>query len=1649
MRITEKLYFYVLQTCYLQMAHLRSFLGFLVLYLISLSGISQTYDIGNQWYNPGLTYKKLLVWKDGIYRVTASDINLSGVNPVYLHLIYRGVEVPIFVSNSGNVTEFDGSDFFEFFGRKNNGFIDSLLYRHPQTGLQDAGQQPNIYHSIFTDTSAYFLTWDNLPGLRMQNYLNTNYASLTVQPSFKHRALLEYNTSYYQRGGGSIISGGATDYYGNSDYITGEGYTGYNIGQSFVSTVPTPYIVPNSASPTVLARIFGLSDTPHSLTIKAGTAQQTFSYNRITINTFSLSANASDITPATNITFTSGASSTTTDNNLICWVQIEYQRQFKFNSDKVFSFLWDQLSTNSYFIFENIGHNDPDSGFVYDVTNGIRAKGTINGSDLHVIVPKTTGTSVEYWVTDGSSIQSPLIQDPSLANLANAAGAEFVIITHRSLKQSAESYATYRDTNTVNRLSTKIVYVDEIYDEFGYGSTTALAIKRFCYAAATRWQTKPKFFFLWGKGLFFQRESGANNLVPTYGFPASDIMYVCKFNPDQKDYTPIIPIGRMNVRNDEEGLSFLNKMIEYEHAPFDIWKKQGLHLGGGKGDGEQQSIRSFLEGRFEPIFESQPLGGSIFYSQKTSNVVIGNDLDVRSLIDSGVVQITFFGHSTSNIFDVQLEPVQVYNNHKKYPVIIANGCYSGDFASSIYRSFGEDFLLTPAKGAIAYISSSSTGYIGPLGQHTEEFYKAAYRDSIGRAIGTQMQVTIHQFIGTQPNTNQLYLNHAMQINLQGDPAMRIAVPKMPDLAITPASIYFSPDNISTQVDSFTVNVIVQNKGTIVDDTFMVSIRQLTGSGSWVDHGKHPFTATHFWDTLSIRVKNPGMESAGINQFDIFVDALDTIPESDETNNRVMVEKSVPANIPYCLFPIEFAVINRDTVSLVASTYGVTPNLVNYLFEIDTVIEFTSPRLSRSPVVSGTAIQGSWFVPFTLIDSTVYYWRVRLADDPQAQWAYSSFKYIKNIPHDGWAQSKPPQFFEKNITSGIFMDKDQREWAFDPIKSNIQISMNQAPGFNSYDYYLNGSSMVNTQNAQGISAGIIYQIFDKNTLKPKLYDFNIYNCELARIPEQMNAFVNILNTMNQGDYIVMLGVGNPRVPQYSQALFAALNGVGVSNTIRNVPDNVWFGIVGQKGAPMGAAVEAYDFNRNYKIELRYTMYSNTATGIIKSPLIGPGIVWDELIWNWDAQEQGVSDQTKVSVWGVQRNGQEDKLLENLPRGSHDLSLISPTMYPQLRLRADVSDSLYRTAPQLKHWHILYSAVPEAVLDPKTNFQFYSTTVEEGDSMHIQLTARNISNLHMDSLLVRYVVRKADRTEVLLAEYFMDSLRAQKEYSFRYSFSSSGLVGENTLIVTINPDRQQPEQYLFNNVYYQKFQVLPDVINPILDVTFDGRHITDGDIVSPIATITMDVNDENKYLALTDTTAIEVFFKSKDDPTPAKRVFFGDGRMVFVPATMPENRAQVIFRPGPLPNGDYVLEAQGFDVRKNLSGEKLRYQISFKVINESTITNIFNYPNPFSTSTKFVYTLTGSLLPEVFKIQIFTISGKYVKEIDLKSLGELRIGNTMTNYSWDGTDEFGDRLANGVYLYRTLIRMPNEVQLKMNNDKTKKFFDNGWGKMVIIR
>jgi hypothetical protein len=272
------------------------------------------------------------------------------------------------------------------------------------------------------------------------------------------------------------------------------------------------------------------------------------------------------------------------------------------------------------------------------------------------------------------------------------------------------------------------------------------------------------------------------------------------------------------------------------------------------------------------------------------------------------------------------------------------------------------------------------------------------------------------------------------------------------------------------------------------------------------------------------------------------------------------------------------------------------------------------------------------------------------------------------------------------------------------------------------------------------------------------------------------------------------------------------------------------------------------------------------------------------------------------------------------------------------------------------------------------------------------------------------------------------------------------GLNTIWVEANPNMDQPEQFRFNNIGSLNFFIGSDKINPLLDVTFDAVHILNGDIVSPRPEVTIQLKDENPFLALDDTSSFQLYLRKPSQSSASQVYFNSTPELSFVPASLPLNKARLEWKPVFPEDGKYDLVVKARDRSNNASGS-VQYSISFEVVNKSTITNILNYPNPFSTKTHFVFTLTGAEIPDEFRIQIMTITGKVVKDIRREELGQIRIGRNVTEYTWDGRDEFGDQLANGIYLYRVMTSIDGQ-QIERRETGADTYFERGFGKMYLM-
>lgn len=1611
------------------------------------------FEYGNAWYEAGNPHVKLRLWEDGIYRVSAADLaangfSTSGVDPDNLHLYYRGREQYIYVAQSnGNL------DYIEFYGRRNDGRVDSLMYRNPYTALHSPDEQPNIHTSLFSDTSAYFLSYDNLAGLRYQSFNQSNYSAYAAEPFFRYEAFHEFHPNLQNADATWNNAGGATYdpfHLLNSYWITGEGYVGrvFAYGSRMSLTVPTPHAANLGNPSTVQFRTHGKTTFRHILTFDVNnnvlltdTTPTIYCRTRTVPYTGQLTAN-------TTLGFLASGDQNNIDNNNYLWSKIRYDRLFNMDGANQIKMVGWQKPINAYFRFTNADLTA--GGVVYDLKEHVRCAANGSGDTLRVIVPGSQNARDLIVATD-NAIKTPLVQPARLSNLKDpSAGAQFVIITHPSLAASANAYATYRDTNTVNQLSAKVVYVDEIYDEFGYGSTTPWAIKRFCKYAIDNWNTPPEFFFLWGKGQY-QTRFNPKNLVPTAGYPACDYDFVSDFNPLAVNLVPEVPIGRVNVENNAEGLRYLEKVDEFEHTPWEPWMKEVVFLGGGDDTTEQGPILDYLRGQYLPEVEGQPVGGNGNYYQKFNTGEITNSSQTSTQrINQGVSVIHFFGHSNSNIYDVDIQEPVLYQNFGKYPLMIAFGCYGGNFVGN-GKSFGERFVLEPGRGSIGYLANSTAGFLTPLGNYGRALYPVLFDSHYGEPIGVCIQQAHASY--WSPNSDQTVINHAKQMNLQGDPSVPIYSATKPDLSVSQGDVFFNPSNFSASDSIFTLNVVTRNLGRATQDSFYFSIRQrVPQTGAWIDYPsiKHPPISNR--DTIQLDIRNAlGAEMAGLNTFDIFADSTDLLDEYRENNNRITFEQLIPGNVPAILFPYDFAVIRGNRVTLAASSYVMDNGQgIPYVFEIDTVPTFNSPRFAGSGTVTGTSALVEWEVPFDLLDSTVYYWRVRLRDILPAAWAKASFKYIAN--RQGWAQSRPPQFFN-DPSSQIEMDEVNYKWVFEKWAVELHAFVNE--GDHGAYRLANGafSSIVPGNNNY---SGVMHTGIRKDDLTPTVQNTNLGDWLYSKMPDAEADVIQAILNLAEEDYYFMVSERNPVVATWSPAMFAALAELGIDvNKLQNIPPDHSFILFAQKGNPSQAITitspNIFDQATNTaKYDLRKALQTNFVRGDIVSTRVGPATDWNNMWWDWKSLDAFSEEDVRVQVYATRPDDSDSLVYSGLARGSHSISGLDAVRFPYIRLEAEAVDSINRTAPQLEHWHVIYTPAPEALIDPSVNWAFDRDSVIQGENVTVQYTVKNISEWDMDSLLVRFVVQDAGRTILYDGTERYMPLTALANQTLTHTFSTAieAMQGPMSLTIEINPFSDQPEQYHFNNYYSHDFYVREDRINPILDVTVDGDHLMDGDIVSPNPEIIIEVNDENQFLAVSD-TAFEVHFGPKT-PNPANlpRVFIqGNSQMEVVPAQLPDNKAQLYFRPGALPDGEYTLRVQGFDQAGNAAG-RTEYEIDFEVINQASLSNVLNYPNPFSTNTRFVYTLTGSELPERFELHIFTITGKLVKVVDFVEMDEVRIGQHITDYAWDGRDEFGDMLANGVYVYKVVVKL-NGQEIDYRDEGISSMFKNGIGKMYIMR
>ena len=738
---------------------------------------------------------KLIVTEDGMYRITGQDleaagVDIGGITPRTLALTNRGKRVPIFVRGESD-GRLDPADEIIFYGEQLHG---DASYIHP-----------------FSDVNIYWLTWNAGPGSRMGT--RTSLGDTGVAETHAHfltRAHFEKDRHFRR--------------FPDANLAENQRYQEFSQGLQerwFTLTELPP--LPNDswfwaqlsapASRPFEITLPGVAETALPATIRIGFNGRSKSehhadvwlnddvsigeafWNGATEYQLEKQRPQSFLRDGENVIRVTnpGSAQELLDIILLNWIQVDYRRTFQAEEDVLpfaitpFPDETGVVNPNFEVILKNFSTPDIE---IYGI-DGTRYVGLAPIIDdqksgtyrlpfrSSQIRPKDVDdTSIQYIALTRGQFRKPGISVDTPSDLRSTHNAaDYIIITHQNFLQDVQPLADFRSQQG---LRTKVVDVQDIYDEFNHGILNPDAIREFLSYAYHNWQPPaPTYVFLVGDTHIDLKNKV--NFVPTvqvqvpgYGATASDHQFVT-FRGD--DSFPDMLIGRMPANNRVDVRIFVERTIDYETtAPIGPWRKRLLMLAGSDLRFHSQTdrliSRNQLSGRYETERIYAPYTDEPTFDERIRSPIARRVIDG---INDGASIVNYIGHggggiwSSSRMLDFE-DPEQNLTNISRLPLIISMTCYTGSFDSN-KNSLAEELLRSENGGAIAVIGATSIGLLQGDYLLNLEIFNVIFEQHT-QHVGAILAAAKTQFLINSPG----FLDLTEVFTLFGDPATPLKLP---------------------------------------------------------------------------------------------------------------------------------------------------------------------------------------------------------------------------------------------------------------------------------------------------------------------------------------------------------------------------------------------------------------------------------------------------------------------------------------------------------------------------------------------------------------------------------------------------------------------------------------------------------------------------------------------------------------------------------------------------------------------------------------------------------------------------------------------------------------------------------------------------------
>lgn len=318
--------------------------------------------------------------------------------------------------------------------------------------------------------------------------------------------------------------------------------------------------------------------------------------------------------------------------------------------------------------------------------------------------------------------------------------------------------------------------------------------------------------------------------------------------------------------------------------------------------------------------------------------------------------------------------------------------------------------------------------------------------------------------------------------------------------------------------------------------------------------------------------------------------------------------------------------------------------------------------------------------------------------------------------------------------------------------------------------------------------------------------------------------------------------------------------------------------------------------------------------------------------------------------------------------------------------------------MKRWDVTYLPTADLAISA-WSFNVSPATITSGSTVNLSLDVYNIGYERADSVVALFYPAD-DTTQIVTA--VVDSIAAGSERHVQSQMRVTGS-GPRTIIARVNPKPGSNDLLPDNNVAgytilvsggqskFRDFRVL-----------FDNVEIHDGEFVSPMPAITILPSAQDSSQQIDVRTVMLFIDKNRVAASIAP---------VASTTNQVKGNVQELTLSSRLADGEHTLDV--YEPGPN-SQPQLARSIKFQVTAEAELLHVYNYPNPFASQTMFTVNVTEA--PDEVDIKIYTVAGRMIRDIRI----DQGLHANWNSVAWDGRDQDGDQVANGVYLYRVTMK-----------------------------